>query len=339
MEYSGRRLRYVIMQPARRNFPMHDDDHSPHAEGGIDRRRLLHCSAWAGTGVVWALAGGVPKAFALDSYGSSTKALSGFHFLQISDTHIGFNKAANPDTSATLQAAIAKINGLSVKPGLILHTGDITHLSKPEQFDLADQYLKTLPAPIRYVPGEHDVADEGAGKEFMDRFGKGTKGQGWYSFDDHGVHFIALINVMNFQPGSQPSLGADQLMWLKDDLRALRKSTPIVVYSHVPLWTVYEPWGWGTLDGPIALKMLAPFGSVTVLNGHIHQIVQKVEGHMTFHSARSTAYPQPVAGTADAPGPMTVPAEQLRSYLGITTVDGRAGHHDLALTDYTLADS
>ena len=302
----------------------------------LDRRKLLACSAWVGTGVVWAMTAGVPQAFAMDGHGIKAPS-SGFHFLQISDTHIGFNKAANPEPAKTLQAAIDKVNRLEVPPALILHTGDISHLSKPAEFDLADQMLKGLPAPIRYIPGEHDVADEGAGKAYLERYGKGSKGQGWYSFDDHGVHFIALINVMNFQPGSQPSLGADQLMWLKDDLRAVKASTPIVVYSHVPLWTVYEPWGWGTLDGPIALKMLASYGSVTVLNGHIHQIVQKVEGHMRFHSGRSTAYPQPVAATAPAPGPMTVPAEQLRTFLGLTTVTGHRGAHELALTDLTLA--
>ncbi|QZP32697.1 metallophosphoesterase family protein [Pseudomonas sp. DR48] len=304
-----------------------------------DRRTLLKCSAWAGAGVIWALCGGIPRAFALDESGtvSDPKALaSTFHFVQISDSHIGFNKEANPQPAKTLQEAIDKVIALPKRPSLILHTGDITHLSKAEEFDTAAQLLKGLPSTVHYVPGEHDTLDEGGGKLYLERYGKGTKGNGWYSFDDHGVHFIALVNVFNFQAGREATLGADQLAWLADDLRAVTTSTPIVVFTHIPLWTIYQPWGWGTEDGDQAIAMLRKYGSVTVLNGHIHQVIQKVEGNITFHTARGTAYPQPAPGAAPSPGPMTVAADQLRNYLGLTDVRATQGEHPLALIDSTL---
>jgi len=262
---------------------------------------------------------------------------SGFTFLQISDSHIGFNKPANPDALGTLREAIAKVKAVKSKPAFMIHTGDITHLSKPDEFDSAAQLIGGSGLNVHYVPGEHDFIDEGLGKLYLERYGKGTKGQGWYSFDDHGVHFIGLNNVVDLKAGGLGRLGSDQLAWLADDLKGKANSTPIVVFAHIPLWTVYADWGWGTDDGLQALDMLKRFGSVTVLNGHIHQIVQKVEGNMTFHTARSTAFPQPAPGTAPSPGPMTVPAEQLRSMLGITSVDVRFGNKPLAVTDTTLA--
>ena len=301
------------------------------------RRHLLKCSAWAGTGVAWAMVGGVPRAFALDARGRA-KGVDRFLFVQISDTHIGFDKAANPDPLKTLTEAKAKITGLSTPPKLILHTGDITHLSKPEEFDTAAQMLGDLPAPVRYVPGEHDTLDEGGGKLYLDRYGKGTKGNGWYSYDLDGVHFIALVNVFDFKPNQEATLGTEQLAWLKDDLSAVSKSTPIVVYTHIPLWDIYTPWGWGTADSELAIAMLRPYGSVTILNGHIHQIMQKVEGNITFHTARGTAYPQPAPGTAPTPGPMVVAPEALRNYLGVSSILVTPGASALAIHDTALSD-
>jgi len=302
----------------------------------VDRRGALECMIWAGTGVLWALSGGVPKSVGLLGEALAAEA-SGFTFLQISDSHIGFNKPANPDAIGTLREAIAKVKAVKSKPAFMIHTGDITHLSKPDEFDSAAQLIGESGLNVHYVPGEHDFIDEGLGKLYLERYGKGTKGQGWYSFDDHGVHFIGLNNVVDLKAGGLGRLGSDQLAWLADDLKGKANSTPIVVFAHIPLWTVYADWGWGTDDGLQALDMLKRFGSVTVLNGHIHQIVQKVEGNMTFHTARSTAFPQPAPGTAPSPGPMTVPAEQLRSMLGITSVDVRFGNKPLAVTDTTLA--
>jgi 3',5'-cyclic AMP phosphodiesterase CpdA len=260
-----------------------------------------------------------------------------FSFIQISDSHIGFSKEANPDVTATLQIAVDRINSAAAPPDFLLHTGDISQLSKPSEFDTAEQVLKGAKASrIFYVPGEHDVLTDN-GQQYLDRFGKNTKGNGWYSFDHKGAHFIGLVNVMDLKAGGLGSLGPDQLKWLQDDVRDLKSSTPVIVFAHIPLWTVYPDWGWGTDDSEHALGYLKRFGSVSVLNGHIHQIMQKVEGNVTFHTALSTAFPQPAPGTAPSPGPMKVPADQLRSVLGISHVNFVQGSHSLAIVDSTLA--
>ena len=221
----------------------------------------------------------------------------------------------------------------------MIHTGDITHLSRPDQFDTAAQLIGSTGIDTHYVPGEHDLIDEDNGKLYLDRYGAGTKGAGWYAFDQNGVHFIGLNNVVNLKAGGLGNLGPEQIEWLAADLKGRSSSTPIVVFAHIPLWTIYADWGWGTDDGAQVLTLLKRFGSVTVLNGHIHQIVQKVEGTMTFHTARSTAFPQPTPGTAPSPGPMTVSADRLRSMLGLTQVHYVVGRERLAITDTTLADA
>jgi len=293
--------------------------------------------AWAGTGALCVLQGGVLKSYAFDDASGMHKAAKAdLSFVQISDSHMGFNKAANPDVVATMKVAIDKIRALPVAPEFILHTGDITHLSKPSEFDTVDQLLKSAPTrDVFFVPGEHDVLEDN-GQQYRERYGKNTKGDGWYSFDKKGVHFVGLVNVMNLKAGGMGSLGNAQLEWLEDDLRHLSKSTPVVVFAHVPLWTIYPEWGWGTDDSAQALSYLKRFGSVTVLNGHIHQTMQKVEGNITFHTATSTAFPQPHPGEAPSPGPMKVPAEKLRSLLGVTDVNYMRKRHALAVIDSTL---
>jgi 3',5'-cyclic AMP phosphodiesterase CpdA len=254
--------------------------------------------------------------------------------VQISDSHIGFNKPANADVNATLQLAVDKIDALPKTPEFLIHTGDLTHTAKPAEFDALHQLLQgSRTKQVFYVPGEHDnAADDG--KEYLSRFGKGTKGAGWHSFDQHGVHFVGLVNSAALE--GMGKLGADQLDWLKDDLGGKSSSTPIVVFAHLPLWTIYPEWGWGTADSEAALGYLKGFGSVTVLNGHIHQTMQKVEGNVRFHTAMSTAFPQPAPGAASAPGPMKVPAERLRSALGITQVELISNPLSLAVVDSTL---
>jgi 3',5'-cyclic AMP phosphodiesterase CpdA len=303
---------------------------------GIDRRHALECMIWAGTGVLWTLSGGIPKSAGLIGEAAAAEA-TGFSFLQISDSHIGFSKPQNPNALGTLQEAIGKVKAIKQRPAFMIHTGDITHLSKASEFDDANQVISEARLDVRYTPGEHDIIDDGRGKAYLDRYGKGTKGDGWYSFDDHGVHFVGLVNVVDLKGGGLGNLGEAQLAWLADDLRGKADSTPIVVFAHIPLWVVYAEWGWGTRDGTRALELLKRFGSVTVLNGHIHQIIQKVEGNMTFHTARSTAFPQPAPGSAASPGPMMVPAEQLRSVLGLTNVKVEQGKKQLAIIDSTLA--
>jgi 3',5'-cyclic AMP phosphodiesterase CpdA len=257
--------------------------------------------------------------------------------VQISDTHIGFKAEANPDVAGTVKQTIDLVNAMPDKPAFIMHTGDITHLSKPEEFDRAEQLLSGLKVTeLHTVPGEHDVID-GPGVEYFKRFGKASGNRGYYSFDHDGVHFVALVNVMNFKANGLGALGNDQLAWLENDLKDRSSSTPIVVFAHMPLWTIFEPWGWGTGDADQAISYLARFGSVTVLNGHIHQIVQKVEGNITFHTARSMAYPQPTAGNGPGPGPLKVPSDQLPKFLGVTSVSIAPMPGALALTDTTLA--
>jgi len=309
-----------------------------HNQDGIDRRGFLKCMAWAGTGALCVIQGGVLKSYSLSrpSEIGDSEAKGELSFVQISDSHMGFNKPANPDVVGTLKAAVDKINSLPAAPEFMLHTGDISHLSKPEEFDNVEQILKSAkPQTVFYVPGEHDVLnDEGA--QYRERFAKGSQGAGWYSFDKKGVHFIGLVNVMNLKAGGMGSLGAEQLEWIEKDVKHLSKSTPIVVFAHIPLWTVYPEWGWGTEDSAQALSYLKKFGSVTVLNGHIHQTMQKVEGNVTFHTAASTAFPQPKPGAAPAPGPMKVPDDQLRGLLGVTDVNYVQRRHALAIIDSTL---
>jgi 3',5'-cyclic-AMP phosphodiesterase len=312
------------------------------AGDGIDRRNFLQCMAWAGTGLLWSMVAGVPTSKLLADTRGASPAKPGkaedFSFVQISDSHIGFNKAANQNVTGTLQKTIGKIN--TIQPGMkqpdfMIHTGDITQNSKPAEFDTAVQVIKGVKAnDVFYVPGEHDFALDD-GEQYKQRFGKGTLGNGWYSHNYKGVHFVGLNNVV--QVDAMGNLGADQLAWLKADLGSLSSSTPVVVFAHIPVWMVYEKWGWGTQDGATALGYLKRFGSVTVLNGHIHQVVQKVEGNVSFHTAMSTAFPQPAPGAAPGPGPMVVPAGKLESVLGVTDVKVVRGHSHLAVIDSTLA--
>src|SRR5476649_2772067 len=295
--------------------------------------------AWVGTGAVWAMSSGVLKGMPLGQAGKMAMAHTGgsgdLRFVQISDSHIGFDKPANTDVTATLRLAIAKIKAAPEQPSFILHTGDLTHLSKPAEFDTLQQVLSELSLPVFYVPGEHDVLEDD-GKSYLQRFGKGTQGAGWQSFDKNGVHFIGLVNVINLKAGGLGRLGNEQLEWLEKDVKRLKSSTPIVVFAHIPLWSVYPEWGWGTDDSAQALSYLKRFGSVTVLNGHIHQTLQKVEGNVRFHTAFSTAFPQPAPGTAPSPGPMKVDDSKLRSVLGIASMTFVPGAHTLAIVDSTL---
>jgi hypothetical protein len=314
-----------------------DEDHPD--DDGVDRRGFLRCMAWAGTGMAWIAASGVLESAPLPRLGhggDSRLAKGDFVFAQISDSHIGFSKDANKDVVATLEAAVSRIQGLPVAPDFLIHTGDLTHLSKPEEFDTLQQVLTSAKVgQVFYVPGEHDMlADDG--RQYLDRYGKGTQGQGWFSFDHKGVHFIGLVNVVDLKAGGLGNLGAEQLAWLKQDLQGRSSSTPIVVFAHIPLWSVYPEWGWGTDDSAQALGYLKKFGSVTILNGHIHQTLQKIEGRVTFHTAASTAFPQPAPGAAPSPGPMTVPAERLRGLLGLTDVTFVRRSHALAIVDHNL---
>jgi 3',5'-cyclic AMP phosphodiesterase CpdA len=300
------------------------------------RRQVMACVGWIGTGMLWTVTAGIPRTLGMigSAEAAETAAEGGnFTFLQMSDNHIGFKAGPYQDVAGTLTDAIALVKTMPQRPSLMLHTGDISHLSKPDEFDTADQINATAGLAVHHVPGEHDMLDAGK-KLYLERYGRGTKGDGWYSFDDHGVHFVGLVNVVHNGPDGQWLLGPDQIAWLADDLRSVSSSTPIVIFAHVPLWTIYVRWGWGTADAPAAMALLRRFGSVTLLNGHIHQIVQKVEGRVQFHTARSTAFPQPAPGTAPHPGPMLkMPAGVIGAYLGVTEVSLRRSESRLAIAD------
>ena len=309
---------------------MSNSDH----DDGLSRRKVLECMTWVGTGVLWTVSGGVPHSLGIMGEANAQEA-RGLSFLQISDSHVGFDKPANPNALGTLAEAVGRINAMPGKPAFMIHTGDISHLSKASEFDDADRIISQARLDVHYVPGEHDFHDPEQ-KLYAERYARGAKGSGWYSFDANGVHFIGLVNVIDLKAGGLGYLGNDQLEWLEADLKSRSASTPIVVFAHIPLWTVYPEWGWGTDDGARALDYLKRFGSVTVLNGHIHQVMQKVEGNVTFHTARSTAFPQPAPGAAPSPGPMKVADDKLRTLLGIANVTFKQNEQRLAIIDTPL---
>lgn len=301
------------------------------------RRGFLKCLLWAGTGVLWTVSGGVPRSALLGGSAMAATPASGeLTFVQMSDSHIGFANPPNTDAPGTLREAIERVGQLKGNSSLMIHTGDVSHLSRDVQFDTAEQIIRGAGLETHFVPGEHDVLTDN-GKGFFERFTKGAS-KGWYSFDQQGVHFIGLNNVQDLKAGGLGNLGAEQLAWLRQDLQGRSTSQPIVVFAHIPLWTVYEGWGWGTDDGAQAIASLKQFGSVTVLNGHIHQIMQKVEGNVAFHTALSTAFPQPAPGSAPSPGPIKdVPAGKLRTLLGVAKVSQVSGRSSLAIVDTPLA--
>ena len=304
----------------------------------LDRRGFLECMAWAGSGLAWVSAGGVLSSRLISAATAGEPPVGSFSFVQISDTHIGFKGQANADAAATLQQVVNRINALHPAPAFVLHTGDQTHGQKAGAFDTVAEILRSVRTDrLFWVPGEHDVFLDG-GKEYLGRYGEGTVGgRGWQSFDYKGTHFVGLVNVLTYKGEGMGALGEDQLEWLEKDLAPLSTSTPVVVFAHVPLWAVYPAWGWTTEDAGRALASLKRFGSVTVLNGHIHQVLRKVEGKITFHTAMSTAFPQPAPGGAPAPGPMKIPEAEARHLIGVTEVMYVPGTHPLAVVDSTLA--
>lgn len=304
------------------------------------RRRMLQCMVAAGAGTLWLMKGGVPKAYAMGDEAGAAQAAAdaSFGFVQVSDSHIGFRHEPNMDVAGTLAAALARIDARATAPDFVVHTGDLTHLSRADEFDTVAQLMQGVKTQrVLFVPGEHDVIGDN-GAAFFQRFGYRQNAGGWYSFDYGGAHFVALINVLNLKSNGLGYLGADQLAWLKKDLAGRSAETPIVVFGHMPLWPLYAAWGWGTEDSGEAMTYLRRFGSVTVLNGHIHQIQQKVEGTVTFHTARSTAYPQPAPGVGSGPGPLKdLGSRKLQAYLGIRDIRHVQGQDAVTITEEALA--
>jgi Icc protein len=312
-----------------------------HGPDGIDRKGFLKCMAWAGTGVAWTLTGCgfTSRTLGTAASANATRALS---FVQISDSHVGFDKPANKDVIATLEQCVRRINALPHRPAFVVHTGDHVHLSTADEFDTVKQILGTIKTDrVFHVPGEHDVFVD-QGRLYRRFFGRGSHGSGYYSFDVAGVHMLALANVQASEAESTQAnnglgvLGHEQLAFIKKDLARVSSDTPVVIFGHVPLLAVYPPWGWATADSAQVLAFLKRFSSVTALNGHIHQVISKTEGNIVMHTARSTAYPLHPPGDV-APEPLVVPAGELPRRIGIRTVELRKGSSSLALIDQPLA--
>ena len=299
----------------------------------MSRRQLIRHSAWFGAAVGLAVVGGeVISHVAVGAASHPTQPT--LRFAQVSDSHIGFSGTANPNVVDSFSQAINRINNLGYTPDFVIHTGDLTHLATPEQFDQVKQMLSGLRTPhVFTVPGEHDSVDD-AGQKYRQVFGAGTRGDGWYSFDIAGVHVIALVNTLNLKKLGH--LGSDQLEFIEKDVAGLSSDTPIIVFSHIPLFAMYPDWGWGTDDATQALSYLRRFSSVTCLNGHVHQLFSKTEGNVTFYSGTTTAYPLPHPGDGPAPKPVTLPAGQLRDALGVREVSYTTGQHALALKEQKL---
>ena len=308
------------------------DERDPHA---MSRRQLIRHSAWFGSAVVLTVVGGEVISHIAGSTSTSSQASRpALRFAQISDSHIGFSGGANPNVAGTFGEAINQVNSLGYTPDFVIHTGDLTHLASPAQFDQVKQMLTGLNTPhVFTVPGEHDTGDD-AGQKYRQFFGAGSRGDGWYSFDIAGVHVIALVNTVHLPKLGQ--LGTEQLDWIEKDVAGLSSDTPIIVFSHIPLFAMYPDWGWGTEDATQALSYLKRFSSVTCLNGHVHQLFSKTEGNVTFYSATTTAYPLPHPGDGPAPKPITLPAGQLHDALGVREVTYTKGQQALALKDQKL---
>jgi 3',5'-cyclic AMP phosphodiesterase CpdA len=299
----------------------------------ISRRRFLRHAAWAGAAVAVTVTGGVVTTELLKS-GQKVAPGADFSFVQVSDSHLGFTGAANLDVSATFQHALDKINAMPVAPDFVIHTGDLTHFTTHAQFDQVKQMMGGLrTGQVLTIPGEHDSTDD-AGQKYRKVFGAGSAGLGWYSFDHKGVHFLSVVNTIGLQ--GLGHLGDEQLAFIRNDLAAQSSETPIVVFSHIPLFDMYAPWGWGTDDAPPVLALLKRFGSATCINGHVHQIVTKTEGNVTFHTAAPTAFPLPKPGEGPAPQPVVLAPDQLQAALGVRSVRHRQGAHRLAVTDDRL---
>jgi 3',5'-cyclic-AMP phosphodiesterase len=288
----------------------------------MNRRKFVNHIGWTGLGIVWTVGanGLLTSCQANEPKSEKQLASSSLSFIQISDTHIGFNKPANDHVTETLQQTIAAINSLPIQPAFVIHTGDITHLSKPEEFDRAKQILSQLKAPLFTLAGEHDTIGD-RGKAYAEAFNQSDKKEGFQTWDQSGVHFISLTNVLDFGDSGTGKIGQAQLDLLARDLSDRKSDTPLVILSHIPLYNIYPKWGWGTVDWPNALESLSRFSAVTVLNGHIHQATHHTEGNIKHSTVVSTAYPLPAPGDGEKPGPVKLSKEKLPTALGYRAVD------------------
>ena len=325
----------------------------PEPEGGpavMSRRQLLRHTAWFGAAVVLTVTGGEVISHLGGTPQPASAAVAAdpnaLRFVQISGSHLGFHGPANTDVTGSFSRAIDQVNALGFRPEFVMHTGDLTHLSTPAQFDQVRQMrgglrtgqVFTVPGAhdgqVFTVPGAHDSVDD-HGQKYRATFGTGTHGDGWYSFDVKIVHVIALLNTLALEKLGH--LGTDQLEFVRKDVAGLSSDTPIVVFSRIPLFAMYPAWGWGPDDATRALSYLRRFSSVTCLNHYLHPLFTKTEGNVTFYSATTTAYSLPHPRQGPGPIPVTLPAGQLGAALGICDVTYQTGQQALAIRDRALA--
>jgi 3',5'-cyclic-AMP phosphodiesterase len=302
----------------------------------MQRRKFIEHVSWTGLGIAWAVgANGLFTACQVEEpTAQKSSTASPFSFVQISDTHIGFHKPANEHVTDTLQKTINAINALLAPPAFVVHTGDISHLSKPEEFDLAKQLLSQLKVPLFTLPGEHDTIGD-RGKAYEEAFPRKDVREGLQSWDQAGIHFVSLTNVLDFGTTGSGKLGQAQLDVLAKDLAGQKPDTPLVIFSHIPLYDLYPKWGWATADSAQLLSLLARFASVTVLTGHIHQVIEHSEGNIRFHTATTTAYPLPAPGHGEKPAPVNLPKNSLLAAIGFRTVEVIAGK-DVKVDQHSL---
>ena len=286
-----------------------------------DRRQFLQLTGIGGAVFASALAGGCASGV--------MGRRDDFYFVQLSDTHWGFEGPPNPDARGTLPKAVAAVNALEQVPDFVIFTGDLTHTTDDpaerrrrlaEFRDIvADLKVKT----VHFIPGEHDASLDN-GRAFKEFFGPAN-----YTFDHKGVHFIVLDNVSD--PGAQ--IGAAQLAWLAADLQQQRMDARIVVFAHRPLFDLYPQWDWATRDGAKAVDLLMPYANVTVFYGHIHQEHHHMTGHIAHHSARSLIFALPAPGSQPKRTPLDWDPAQPYRGLGLREVDADVGKAKYTLTE------
>jgi hypothetical protein len=274
----------------------------------IDRRDFMRLAAIAGITYASGLRAGP---YGAKDASSATKPGDDFYFVQLSDTHWGYEGPINPDARGTLPKAIAAVNALAEAPDFIVFTGDLTHLTlNPKErrarlTQVREQLAGLKVREIHVLPGEHDASAD-HGEAFQEIFGPTH-----YAFDHKGIHFVALDNVSD----PNGAIGDEQLAWFAGVLETLPKDQPLVVLTHRPLFDLYPAWGWATADGARAVELMMPFRNATVFYGHIHQENTHMTGHIGHHAAKSLIFPMPAPGSQ--PDHKPLPWDPAHPYRGL----------------------
>ena len=294
----------------------------------IDRRRFLQLAAVGGGAVFASALPGSVRATGKNGAAGYEE----FFFVQLSDTHWGYSGPANPEADSTLRKTVATVNALNIQPDFIVFTGDLTHTTNDSaerrrrltEFRGIVSELKVK--DVRFMPGEHDASLD-SGAAYKELFGETH-----YAFDHKGVHFVTLDNVSD--PGA--SVGETQLQWLKADLAQLGKSTPIVVFTHRPLFDLAPAWDWATRDGAKAIEILMPYANVTVFYGHIHQEHHHQTGHIAHHSAKSLIFPLPAPMSQPKRAPLPWDPARPNKGLGFREVEAEVNDARYKITEFPV---